>query len=119
MPLTTTLRATQAGPHHVALVWCLQNLLNKNSTRQVSSTEAELVGVADCLPKTLSHDLFMDAQGYPVKNNTILQDKKSAILLETNGRKSCSKRSRHFNVRCFFIKYLVDKHDAEIEHCAT
>ena len=61
----------------------------------------------------------MDAQGYPVKNNIILQDNKSAILLETNGTKSCSKRSRHFNIRHFFIKDLVDKHDAEIKYCAT
>ena len=37
-----------------------------------SSTEAELVGVADCLPKILSHQLFMEPQDYPLKRNIIL-----------------------------------------------
>ena len=57
---------------------------NLNTTR---STKEELVGVPHCLPKLLSHNLHKDAQGYPVKNNEILQDNKSATMLETNERK--------------------------------
>ena len=41
------------------------------------------------------------------------------MLLETNGRMSCSKRSRHINIRCFYIKDLVDKNEVKIEHCPT
>ena len=59
--------------------------------------------------------LFVDAQGHLLKQNTLLQDNKSVILLETNGRLSHSKRSRYLNVRCFCIKDLVNKKQTNIE----
>jgi phage-related tail fiber protein len=56
------------------------------STRQKlttkSSTEAELVAVADVLPQVLWTRYFLQEQGYAVKSATIYQDNKSAILLE-------------------------------------
>ena len=33
----------------------------------------------------MSHRLFIEEQGYPLHENIILQDNKSAILMETNG----------------------------------
>jgi hypothetical protein len=38
--------------------------------------------------------LFLEAQGYDVEKNIVYQDNKSAILLETNGKKSSGKRTR-------------------------
>jgi hypothetical protein len=46
---------------------------------------------------------FMKAQGYGVKDNVLFQDNKSSILLEKNGKASSSKRTKHINIRCFFI----------------
>ena len=92
---------------------------SKQNLNTKSSTKEELAGVVDYLPKVLSHNLLMSKQGYAVKNNQILQDSKSAITLETNGRKSYAKRSRHINIRHFCMKDLVDKTQDEICCCAT
>ena len=51
----------------------------------------------------------MDSQGYPLEKNTMFQDNKSAILLETNGKQSAGKRSRALNVRYFFLTDQVEK----------
>ena len=58
-------------------------------------------------------------QGYQVKRNILYQDNKSAILLEKNGSLSSSQKTRHINVRYFFIKDKVDNGDIEIVYCPT
>jgi hypothetical protein len=77
------------------------------STRQKlntkSSTEAELVGVNDVMPQVLWTRYFLEAQGFKVSDSIIYQDNQSAILLEKNGRASSSKRTRHVNIRYFFV----------------
>ncbi len=49
----------------------------------------------------------------------LYQDNMSAILLETNGRASSSKRTKHIKVKYFFIKDKVDQGEITIEHCPT
>ena len=84
-----------------------------------SSTEAELVGVDDTMTMILWTKLFMEHQGCPVDKNILYQDNKSAILLETNGRKSAGKRSRALNIRYYFVTDQVEKKNLVIEHCPT
>ena len=76
-----------------------------------SSTESELIGVHDGLPLIMWSKQFMEAQGYPIKDVILYQDNKSTILLEKNGRASSSKRTKHINIRYFYIKDRVDKKD--------
>jgi len=80
----------------------LQAGSGKQKLNTRSSTEAELVGVDDVLAKILWTKLFIEEQGYEIEKNILFQDNKSSILLETNGRKSVGKRSRHINIRYFF-----------------
>ena len=80
-----------------------------------SSTEAEQVGVDDCMSLILWSRLFLSAQGINVKHNTILQDNKSSILLEINGKASSGKRMRHINIRYFFITDCVRKGQCDIK----
>ena len=47
-----------------------------------SSTEAELVGLAEYLPYNLWLLMFLREQGYEISNNLIYQDNKSVILIE-------------------------------------
>jgi hypothetical protein len=93
------------------------------STRQKlntrSSTEAELMAVNNILPQILWTRNFMISQGFEIHENTFLQDNRSAMLLESNGRGSSSKRTRHIDVRYFFVKDKVDKGEVKIEHCST
>ena len=47
------------------------------------------------------------------------QDNQSAILLEKNGRASSSKKTKHLNIRYFFITDRIKKGELHIEYCPT
>jgi hypothetical protein len=93
------------------------------STRQKlntkSSTEAELVAVDDVMPMVLWTRYFLNAQGYEVNDSKIYQDNMSSILLEKNGRASSGKRTRHINIRYFFVADRVKSNEVSIEYCPT
>ena len=57
--------------------------------------------------------------GYPLKENVLLQDNTSAILMETNGRSCLGKRNRAIDVRYFAIKDVVERGKVQIQHCPT
>jgi hypothetical protein len=97
----------------------MQSIARKQKMNMRSSTEGELVTVDDAATTILWTKLFLEAQGYDVKKNIVYQDKKSAILLETNGKKSSGKRTHALNIRYFFITDQVEKGNAQIEHCGT
>jgi Reverse transcriptase (RNA-dependent DNA polymerase) len=84
-----------------------------------SSTEAELVGASDYLPNTLYVKLFMEAQGYPINRALFHQDNESAIKMEQNGKASCGQRSRHIDIRYFFITDHSQRSNISITHCPT
>ena len=90
----------------------------KQKLNTKSSTEAEVVAVDDVLPQALWTRNFLMEQGYECKT-TIYQDNTSAIQLETNGTESSSKRTRHINIRYYFIKDNVDKQHVQIMYCPT
>ena len=48
-----------------------------------------------------------------------MQDNKSLILLERNGKASSGKRTRHINIRYFFITDQVNMKEISIEWCPT
>ena len=84
-----------------------------------SSTEAELVGADDMSVMILWTKLFMEAQGYDIEKNILYQDNKSTILLEENGKRSSSKRTRAFNIRYFFLTDQIEKGNVQVEYCPT
>jgi hypothetical protein len=84
-----------------------------------SSTESELVGADDVSTMILWTKLFMEAQGYPILSNILNQDNKSTILLEENGKKSSSKRTRAIDIRYFFLTDQVEKGNVTIKYCPT
>ena len=83
-----------------------------------SSTEAELVAVDDVVVQAMWTRNFLEEQGYECKT-TIYQDNTSAILLEKNGKESSSKRTRHINIRYFYITDCIAKQYAQVEYCPT
>jgi hypothetical protein len=91
---------------------------SKQKLNTKSSTESELVGADDVVPLALWTRNFLGEQGYESKT-TIYQDNTSAIQLERNGKESSSKRTRHLNIRFFFIKDCIDKQLLTVEHCPT
>ena len=97
----------------------IQSISKKQKVNTRSSTEAELVATDDILAQVIWTQKFMQAQGIPINNSIIYQDNKSAILLETNGKASAGKRSRHLDIRYFFITDHVNRGDIEIKYCPT
>ncbi|KAG7373305.1 reverse transcriptase RNA-dependent DNA polymerase [Nitzschia inconspicua] len=91
----------------------------KQKLNTKSSTEAELVGASDYLPSTIWVKMFMEAQGYPITVNDFAQDNESAMKLELNGRASAGQKSRHINIRHFFITDRVKTEGLNIVHCPT
>ena len=93
------------------------------STRQKlntrSSTEAELVAVDDCMSQVLWTCYFLDAQGYSINDCMVYEDNKSAILLEQNGRVSSSKRTRHINIRYYFVTDHANCGEIKLKYCPT
>ena len=61
----------------------------------------------------------MEDQGYCVRGSKLYQDNMSAMLLEKNGKALNGNRTRHINIRYFFLKEKVDAGDSIIEHCTT
>ena len=84
-----------------------------------SSTEAELVGVDDSMAMVIWTRNFLRAQGLEVTDNVVYQDNQSAILLERNGRASSGRRTRHIDIRYYFVTDRIKQGDLRIEYCPT
>ncbi len=84
-----------------------------------SSTEAEVVAVHENMPAILWTRYFMEAQGYPMEPSVVHQDNQSAILLGTNGKGSSGKRTRHMNIRYFFVADVQERKQITMEYCPT
>jgi hypothetical protein len=91
----------------------------KQKLNTQSSTESELVGVDNMMPIVVWSWYFLMAQGYGVTQNLWLQDNRSSMLLERNGKTSSGKQTRHINIQYFFITDRINMKEIEIEWCPT
>ena len=95
------------------------SMSTKQKINTRSSTEAELVGVNDAMALIIWTRLFIEAQGYVIKDNVVYQDNQSAILLENNGKRSSSKKTRHIEIRYFFVTDNIRRKQMRVEYCPT
>ena len=84
-----------------------------------SSTEAELVAIDDAMSHIIWSHNFLKHQGLENIETTVYQDNKSTMLLENNGRQSVGKRSRHLNIRYFFVTDMIKKGLFKVAYCPT
>jgi len=96
---------------------CCKSSKQKLNTK--SSTEAELVGASDYLPHTIWTRMFLLEQGYAIEENIFAQDNQSAMKLEKNGRTSCGQKSRHIDIRYFFMKDRITSEHITVVYCPT
>ena len=80
-----------------------------------SSTEAELVGLSDSANQSIFIRTFLIAQGYKMEPVTIYQDNQSCMALVERGR-SGAERTRHIQIRYFWIKERVDTGEVRVEY---
>ena len=71
------------------------------------------------IPMVLWIRVFMEHQWLQIRENIVYQDNQSSILLETNGRRSSSKRTRHLNIRYFFVTDQIKKERMTVVFCPT
>ena len=96
-------------------------VLTRSSKQKVntrSSTEAEIIAIDDTLPTIQWAKSFLKDQGYDM-DTVIKEDNKSTILLMKNGRLSAGKRTKHLDIRYFYVKDLIDRGIVSVEHCST
>ena len=92
---------------------------SKQKLNTKSSTEAEVVGASDYLPNTIWMQNFLREQGYELNESVYHQDNESAMKLEKNGRSSAGQKSRHIDIRFFWIKDRTEANGIKIDHCPT
>jgi hypothetical protein len=91
----------------------LMSMSLKQKINTKSSTEAELVGVDDAMNFVEWIQLFVEEQIKSINDDSILkkigndivieQDNTSTIQLVNNGKQSSTKRTRHINIRYFYV----------------
>ena len=83
-----------------------------------SSAEAELVAMCDGATAALVVRAFMYQQGHQLQSSELLEDNKSAIDMVRAG-KPTSRRTKHINMRYYFVKQHVDSGEFVIVYCPT
>jgi hypothetical protein len=70
------------------------NVSRKHKLNIGSSTESELVSIADVLGAMMWCKYFMEAQGYTIDNNLLYQDNKSTISTTGKERQDVSRQGK-------------------------
>ncbi len=78
-----------------------------------------MVGVDDMMPIIIWTCYFLLLQGYRIVESLLLQDNRSSILLERNGKALDSKHTRHINIQYFFITDWVNMKEISPHWCPT
>jgi hypothetical protein len=91
---------------------------NKQKVNTRSSTETELIAVDDALPTVQWTRYFMTEQGYNLETE-IKEDNRSTMILMKNGRLSSGKRTKHLDIRYFYVKDLIDRGVVKLSHCIS
>jgi hypothetical protein len=95
----------------------ITSISRKQAMNTQSSTKPEEVAADEVVGSMIWTKLSLEAQGYPVKENVLFQDNRSAMLLKEKGWQSARKRSRHLNIRLLFVKDQKEK--GSIQYCPT
>jgi hypothetical protein len=66
----------------------VMSMSQKQKLNARSSTEADLIAADEVVGSMIWTKNFLESQGYPIKENILYQDNRSAILLKSHGHKS-------------------------------
>jgi hypothetical protein len=88
----------------------------KQKTVATSSTEAELICIFDGLDYLIWVRNVLEFLGYKQNTTTIYQDNTSTITMAYMGRGSSGSRTRHIDIKYFYVKQFLDSKAMEIDH---
>jgi hypothetical protein len=83
-----------------------------------SSTEAELVALADATDVIMWACHFMDALGYIQRPTRVYQDNKSTMTIANKGY-NMHGRTKHVSLRCFSVSDLVERCELTLSYLPT
>ena len=72
------------------------------------STESEIIGVDDNMPGVISTFPFLKGQFFKVNKNIVYQGNQSAIFVERRGKYLFGNKTRHIDIRYFFITDRIE-----------
>ena len=90
----------------------------KQKSNTKSSAEAELMALSDAAAQVIHMRNFVMAQGYDLAPAVIYQDNMSCMALIKKGRPT-SERSRHIDIREFWLADRVAQKQVVVEHLGT
>ena len=96
-------------------------LMSKPSKQKLNTkslTEMEVAGCSDYTPSALWTKSFLDHQGYTIEID-LHQDNQSAMRMTRNCQKTCSHKSRHIDIRCFWLQDRIEKEEINLTYCPT
>ena len=82
-----------------------------------STMESEVVGATDASNNVFYLRNFLIEQGYKLEPAKIFQDNQSTLAILKTGQ--MSKRSRHINIRYFYLRDKVESGELELEYIPT
>ena len=83
------------------------------------STKGEIVGVSDFMLNMVWARMFMEAQGYILKENILHQENQSTMKIITNGKRSSGQKTKHKDNRYFWIKDRIRSKNITVQYCPT
>lgn len=94
--------------------WCSK----KQQCVTLSSTEAELVAMAEaCKEAIWISKLLKDINQTKNQETIIYEDNTSCLKMLTNEK--ISNRTKHIDIRYFYLRELAEKKQYEFQHCST
>jgi hypothetical protein len=94
---------------------CIHTISTKQKVNARSSTEAELISMDDILSKVICTKLFMKEQGCKTVENTFYRDNTRAMKMEINGKTSSGTRTRHLEIKYFYVIDLIERKEIEVK----
>ena len=95
------------------------NVSKKLLLDTLSSTETEIVSTRERLPKCIWFRYFRISQGDEPREDVLMQDNKSAMILQKNWPYSTRKGSQHINIKYFFATDKIKNKEIKMIHCPT
>ena len=98
--------------HHTGATMTLgkgifQSVSMKQKINTQSSTECELVLTDAVISNMVWTKLFLEAQGFAIKENIIHRDNQSTMKLDHTVKTGSGKRTCHFNIT-YFLHHVLD-----------
>lgn len=90
----------------------------KQKCVSLSSTEAELISLCEAIKEAIwLQNILFDLKRSENKPTTIYEDNQSCIKLIKNQK--VSNRSKHIDIKYFYIKDLIEKNSIAIKYCPS